>query len=293
MTDAIATTTDRKQEFISLFEQHSGALNAVSGDAINRCREHALEDFNRLGLPTKKNEDYKYTPIESFFEGDFDMELTANPFRIDLDEIFRCNIPELDTDVVLMLNGFYYGTGSSFSMPDGVVVCSLNEAALKYPEIFSKHYSAYADTGVDGLVALNTLFAQDGVFVYIPDGVELNRPLQIINLSHSFRSLRITRRNLVVAGKQAKAGIVICDHTLCERSYMINSLTEVFLDEGAQVDYSRIQNENNLSAQINNHFISQRGQSRFNGHLIALHAGLSRNNFLVDLNEPQCDCSLN
>ncbi|MBN2481111.1 MAG: Fe-S cluster assembly protein SufD [Bacteroidales bacterium] len=288
----LTSDTVIKQQIIDQFEKHADELNKGSGSQINRFRKQALNDFNRLGIPTTKNENYRYTPVDRFLHGNYDLELLANPFRINLEDVFKCNIPELDTDVLLILNGFYYGSERQLNLPDGVIICSLNEASQRYPDIFNAHYSKYADTATDGLVAMNTLFARDGIFVYLPEDTELNRPLQIINLTYSFNNLRITRRNLVVAGKNAKAGIVICDHSLCEQSYHINSLSEICLGDHAHIDYARIQNENNLSAQINNVFVNQQANSHFNSHIITLHAGLSRNNFYVKLRDPYCECNL-
>ena len=94
-----------------------------------------------------------------------------DPFKVNLREIFKCDIPELDTYVVLVLNGFYYTDNKLAGLPEGIIICGLNEASVKYPDIFSQHYGKYADTATDGLIALNTMFAHDGVFVYVPDGV--------------------------------------------------------------------------------------------------------------------------
>jgi Fe-S cluster assembly protein SufD len=142
-------------------------------------------------------------------------------------------------------------------------------------------------------VALNTLFAQDGVFVYIPRKTVLDKPLQIINLSHSFNNLRITRRNLIIADDHASAGIVVCDHTLCNRSYLANSLTEVFVGENTALAYDRLQNENSLSTQINHLFVHQLGGSRFSSNSISLHGGLIRNNFYVGQHGEHCETNLN
>ena len=57
-------------------------------------------------------------------------------------------------------------------LPEGVVICSIAEASVKYKELFEQHYNQYTKPAdADGLVALNTAFAQDGVFVYVPDRV--------------------------------------------------------------------------------------------------------------------------
>ncbi len=275
---------DIKGDLINLFRQHTDILESGSGHILNTYREQAFNDFDRLGIPTTGNEAYRYTPLDKYLQGNYDVELNANPFKIDLQDIFKCHIPELDTHVILVLNGFFYSLTRAGQLPEGVLVCGLNEASVLYPELFHRHYSHYADTSADGLVALNTLFAQDGVFVYVPPDTVVEKPLQIINLSHSFKNLRITRRNLFIAEDNARVNIVVCDHTLCQQSYLANSLTEVYAGRNALVDFNRLQNENSLSTQINNLFVHQEENSRFAGNSISLHGGLIRNNFYVKLN---------
>jgi Fe-S cluster assembly protein SufD len=286
-------STDLKGDLISLFRQNTAALETNSGSILNMYREQAFHDFDRLGIPTTRNENYRYTPLEKYFQGNYEVEMTINPFKIDIRSVFKCDVPELDTLVVLVLNGFYATDNQTGQLPEGVVICGLNEASVKYPEIFHKHYAHYADTSIDGLVALNTLFAQDGVFVYIPENTVIEKPLQIINLSHSYKNLRITRRNLIVAEENARASIVVCDHTLCNQSYLANSLTEIFIGKNAGISFDRLQNENSLSTQINNLFIHQLENSRFAGTSISLHGGLIRNSFYSLLNGPNAETSLN
>jgi Fe-S cluster assembly protein SufD len=285
--------TDLKRDLISLFRQNTGIIETRSGHILNLYREQAFHDFDRLGIPTIKNENYRYTPLEKYFQGNYEVEMNANPFKIDIGSIFKCDVPELDTHVVLVMNGFYAADNHPGKLPEGFVICGLNEASVKFPDLFHKHYSHYADTSTDGLVALNTLFAQDGVFVYIPKNTVIEKPLQIINLSHSFKNLRITRRNLIVAEENAAANIVVCDHTLCHQSFLANSLTEIFVGKNAYISYDRLQNENSLSTQINNLFIHQLESSRFTGNCISLHGGLIRNNFYALLNGPNSETNLN
>lgn len=291
--DESTVSTVLKRDLISLFRQSTGTLETSSGRILNLHREQAFHDFDRLGIPTTKNENYKYTPLEKYFQGNYDVELHSNPFKVNIKSLFKCDVPELDTYVVLVLNGFYSADNQTGQLPKGVVVCGLNEASVKYPEIFHKHYSHYADTSADGLVALNTLFAQDGVFIYIPENTVIEKPLQIINLSHSFKNLRITRRNLIVAEENSIANIVVCDHTLSDQSYLANSLTEIFAGKNAILSYDRLQNENGKSTQINNLFVHQLENSRFTASCISLHGGLIRNNFYVLLNGEHAETNLN
>ncbi len=280
-------------DLISLFQQNTEILETSSGKIINLQRNQAFKDFDRLGIPTTKNENYKYTPLEKYFAGNYDVDLEANPFKVDIKSIFKCDVPELDTHVILVLNGFYSEANHVEKLPEGVIICGLNEASIKHPELFRKHYARYADTSLDGLVALNTLFAQDGVFIYIPANTLVDKPLQIINLSFSIKNLRLTRRNLIVVEDNSSADIVVCDHTLSNKSFLANSLTEIYAGNNARISYDRLHNENSLSTQINNLFIHQTKGSTFSGNVISLHGGLIRNNFYALLNGPGAETNLN
>jgi len=289
----VITTGNLTSDLISLYRQNNSVLDTMSGKLLNLQRENAFHDFDKLGIPTVKNENYKYTPLEKYFAGNYDVDLEVNPFKIDVKSIFKCDVPNLDTHVVLVLNGFYYANDRNGELPEGLIICGLNEASVKYPALFEKHYARYADTSVDGLVALNTLFAHDGVFIYIPDNAEMTKPLQVINLSYSDKNLRITRRNLIVAGNNAKAAIVVCDHTLSNQSFLTNSLTEIFVGRQASVNYDWLQNENGKSTHINNLFIHQEESSSFCSSIVSLHGGLIRNNFYAVLAGQHSDTSLN
>lgn len=280
-------------ELITLYRENNGLLENISGKLLNQHREHAFHDFDKLGIPTVKNENYKYTPLEKYFAGNYDVELQANPFKLDVNSIFKCDVPDLNTHVVLVMNGFYYSSDQMDSLPQGIIICGLNEASVKYPELFDKHYSKYADTSIDGLVALNTLFAHDGVFIYIPDGIQMTRPLQVINLSYSDRNLRITRRNLIVTGDNVRSAIVVCDHTVSNHSFLTNSLTEIYAGRNTSINYDWLQNENGQSTHINNIFIHQEEASTFGSSIVSLHGGLIRNNFYAELAGQHADTSLN
>jgi Fe-S cluster assembly protein SufD len=277
---------------LQLYSEHTEVLSNGNGPEVNHQRAKALDDFRRLGIPTTKNEAYRYTRIEDYLKGEYDMEFVNDPFRINLKDIFKCDIPELGTHVVLVLNGFYYLENQVEGLPEGIIICGLKEASFKYPEIFNRHYGKYAATDTDGLVALNTMFANDGVFVYIPGGISLERPLQIINLSFSLRNLRIIRRNLIVADDNTSCNIVVCDHTLCAHSFITNSLTEIYAGRGARIDFSRMQNENGFSSQITHTFIRQEEKSAVTSNTVSLHGGLIRNNFFVKLNGRGCESNL-
>jgi Fe-S cluster assembly protein SufD len=277
------TTIELQEELTKLYTSNADKINKDTSDLINSFRDKAFEDFQRLGIPTKKNEYYRYTDLMSYLSGDYSLEMAPARFAVKLEDLFKCDIPELDTYIVLVLNGFYYEQNNHQNIPKGVIISSLAEASIKYPEIVNIHYGKYANTSLDSLAALNTLFAQDGIFVYVPKNVILDKPIQIINIGYSFSNLRVTRRNLIVTEKSSSATVLICDHTLCKQSFITNSLTEIFTGENSRLDLIKTQNENGNSSQISNTFVHQAAYSVFTSNSITLHGGLIRNNIFAKL----------
>ena len=149
-----------------------------------------------------------------------------------------------------------------------------------------------ADPSKDPLVALNGTFAQDGIFIYIPDHVVIEKPIQIINLLRSEDDLYVTLRNLVLVGKNAQVKLMFCDHTLAPNSYIANYLTEVHMAEDSVVDIYGIQNQHNGTAYLNGLFVRQERNARLITNTISLHGGLTRNHLHVDLQGEHAEASL-
>lgn len=273
-----------QQEFVELFNGNSGVLLAEDTPLVNQSRQQAYKSFQKLGIPTRKNEAYKYTNLEQYLTGaEYDYELAPLNFEVNLDDIFHCDIPELATQIALILNGFYYKHNRPIDLPKGVILCGLGEATKKYPELVEKHFGKYADSNVDSMVALNSMFARDGIFLYVPRNVVIETPIQIINVGYSFKNLRINRRNLIILEDNAQASVLFCDHSLCAKSFITNSLTEIYTGDNAQLDFTRLQNENSNSSQISNTFAYQKGNSSLTNNTLSLHGGLIRNNIFVKL----------
>jgi len=277
------TTLELQEELSTLYTANADRIAEGTGKLVNEFRPRAFEDFKRLGIPTKKNEDYRYTDLMSYLQGDYSYEIAPAKISVSLEDLFHCDIPELNTHIVLVLNGFYYSHNEIEPLPKGVIISSFAEASIKYPELVNKHYAQYADTSLDSLAALNTLFAQDGIFMYIPKNVQIKKPIQIINIGFSLNNLRVTRRNLIVAEEGSGSSILVCDHTLCKKSFITNSLTEIYIGKGAHMEYLRMQNENGNSSQISNTFVHQEASSTFTSNTISLHGGLIRNNIFAKL----------
>lgn len=262
-------------------------LMAASSSVFNKYRPEAMEAFRELGVPDKSHEAYKYTDIQQSFLHPFHKYIEPRKIIFSVEDMFHCDIPDLNTEVLLLVNGWFHQNQSTMkTLPNGMIIGSMAEAARKYPDIVAEHYGKYADFRQDGLIALNTSFAQDGTFIYVPKNSGSDHAVQIVNILLSPEDLLVQHRNLVIVEEGAKAVVVVCDHSLSAHKFLTNAVTEVFVGKNAQLEFYKVQNEHNDSRQLSTTHFHQERDSRVNFNTISLHGGLIRNNVYVKLAGP-------
>jgi len=278
----------------SLFEKNRELLNQGSSPLLNRMREVSIKRFLKAGIPDHKTEDYKYTNLKPAFEKSYRQELVRETGLINLNEVFKCNIPQLDTHLVFLVNGWFYsGNNPGTELPKGVVLGGLEQIANEKPELLENYMNRQAGLSNDPFVALNTAFAKDGFFIYIPKGVVIEKPIQFINLLSSDDALMATQRNLVISEAGSQAKILVCDHTLTTTPFLYNTVTEVFAGEDALIDVYTIQNHHNQSTSINSFFCKLEHNTNLVTGTVSLHGGLIRNNLKVTFNGDHAEANVN
>lgn len=281
---------DATEIFLELYRRNRDLLHNSSPGFISDIREEAISSLEKLKIPGSKSEDYKYLRLDKLLEQNLDHVFAPRKIDFNIDDIFSCDIPELDTEVLLVLNGYYLHRKEGLTTLDnGVIYGSLKAAAKKYPDLVSKHYGRYADHTSDSLTALNAAFAQDGVFLYVPSNQKPERPFQIIHLLLEERDIMVQHRNLFILEENAEAEVLICDHTLSTHAFLTNSVTEIYAGKNAEMNITRVQNEHNGSSQLTNLYTWQERDSRTSTNYITLHGGVVRNNVRVYLNGENAD----
>ncbi|MFW5726121.1 MAG: Fe-S cluster assembly protein SufD, partial [Bacteroidota bacterium] len=193
-----------------------------------------------------------------------------------------------------LLNGWYvFKNAPLTTLHNGTIIGSLSKAMEVYPELVVKHIGKAAMIDQPGLTALNTAFFQDGVFIYVPENVKVEKPVQLINLVDSENPLLIHPRHLVIQEKNSQLTLVHCDHSLSHKLSFTNSLTEGFLDNGASLEFYKIQNKGPESAVISNAYFKQKGESNLRSHSLVLNGGFTKNTINVELMEPETKAELN
>lgn len=264
-----------------------------SPDVMNDVRNKAFQDFVMQGIPTRKNENYKYTNLHPHFLPDYNFVHKQENNDVDTATVFRCDVPQLNIEPRLIFNGWYNKTDNkSLNLPEGVILCSLAEIAKTNPELIKKYYAKIAKTDADSMVALNTAYAKDGYFIYIPKNVIVENPIQLINFLQAENSTFVTQRNLVIIEPGGSANLILCDHTLNLNQYLNNTVTEIFVGENANLDYYTLQNQHNNTTSINSVFIQQERDSVVTTHTYSLHGGLIRNNLKFVLNGENAEANM-
>ncbi len=280
---------DINKKYIDIFESCAEQFRKSDTDFMFAKRKQALEDFRKNGLPTAKTENYRNFNIADIFSTEFGNVL-QNKTNIDLNEYFKCEVENMDAEVVLVSNGMYYDQNKV--LPNNAIVCSLKEAQTKHRDIFEKYYNTSAANFGDGFVNLSTMLADDGLFVYIPDNVRLEKTLQIINLNHGFGSKNIVKRNLIVLGENSSLSVVVCDHTLNSSSNFVIDTTESFIGKGSKLTHYTIQNEPDKSSLVSNHLAELQGNANIESFVLTLHGGIVRNNLRIRFNGEHSDANL-
>ncbi|MBQ6204494.1 MAG: Fe-S cluster assembly protein SufD [Prevotella sp.] len=287
------------QQYIDLYRQAEGIIKAHSAEPMNAVRDGAFADFQRLGFPSKKEERYRYTDMAALFEPDYGLNLNRFEIPVDPYQAFRCDVPNLSTSLYFVVNDSFYNKAlPQAHLPEGVIIGSLRENV----DSFNQYYGRLAKTSEDAITALNTMLVQDGLLVYVPKNVKVDRAIQVINILKA-PSLKgsageqapfmVNRRVLIVLEEGAEAKFLFCDHAADDCHFLTTQVIEAFLGDNAKLDLYCMEETHAKNIRVSNVYIDQQRNSRVNHNVITLHNGITRNKLNLELNGEGAECSCN
>ncbi len=278
--------------YVSHFREAELEITGDSPDVLNVPRQAALKNLISLGIPTRKTENYRYTNLEPAFSGRYSFVHSCEHTDIQLKDVFKCDVPKLETNLITLLNGWFHTSSGKNSLPSGTIAESLERIAGSMNDLVAPRYSTLSEADPDPLVSLNTAYARDGYFLYVPRNGMPDIPFQVINFLQAEKDTFVNQRNLVVIEPGAEAIIIVCDHSLNMNNYLDNQVTEIFVGENASLDFYTIQNRHNRTTTFNSTFFHLERDSRLTTHTITLHGGLVRNNVKVLLDGQNSEANL-
>lgn len=281
-------------QYTDLYEQARDMIFRHSAQPMNAVRDEAFEDFKRIGLPNRKVEKYKYTDISKLFEPDYGVNLNRLEIPVDPYEAFKCDVPNLSTSLYFVVNDAFYTKALPKShLPEGVVVGSLAAVASENPDFIAKYYAQLAKTADDGVNALNTMLAQDGLYVYVPKNVKVDRAIQIINILRSDVDMMVNRRVLIVVEEGAEIKLLFCDHSADDCNFLATQVIEAYVGDNASLDLYCLEETHAKNVRVSNLYINQNANSRVNHNVITLHNGITRNTTTLTFCGEGAECVLN
>jgi len=253
-------------------------INSKSeNDTFKEIRKQALDNFKKLGFPTRKEEAWKYTSLNSILREEYQLEISEP--KIDIEKIKSYFLPEADTYKVIFVNGILQENLSTLVNTEGFVIDTLAKAKDTgvHKEIIAKHYNQIAKK--ESMAELNTAMNFDGLFVYINKSIIVDKPIELFNFAiGTNNALLLQPRNLIVAEDNAQVQIIERHQNLGESSVFTNSVTEVYNSKDAQVKLYKIQANTETSSLVDGTYILQEGNTESSVHTFSFGGKITRNN---------------
>lgn len=280
---------DLKEKLLSSFLIFEDNVNEEA--YVHNIRNEAIKTFEEKGFPSKKEEAWKYTSLNRILKEDYSV-FPKQENALEYRDIKKYFIHDIDTYKIVFIDG-KYSSHLSQTTHDGIDVC-LMSSALKKPKyrlIIENYFNKAATT--DSLTSLNTAFSSEGAYIHIPKNKLVEKPIQIIHFSTGNEAATMLQpRNLIVVDENSHVQIIERHQSLTDNAVLTNSVTEIFTNKRAIVDYYKIQNDNSNASLIDNTYIKQKQESVASVHTFVFGGKLVRNNLNFYQNGQRIDSTL-
>jgi Fe-S cluster assembly protein SufD len=272
--------------FVEQFSRHAGSLPGRGMSWLAKLRCDAIERFAAAGLPTTRDEDWKYTSLRGVDSRHFD---AAPPVRSPLTIASLAELALPDANLLVFVDGrlrpeLSYGG----HLPNGVRLTGLASLLAEPPDWLQPLLAEEAGAGFE---ALNTAFMADGACLWLPPGAVLTTPVQLLFVTGG-SDLAIQTRNLIVAGADSRASIIEHHVGLGGQPYLANALTRLVVGDGARIEHAKLQQESPAAWHIAGVRARLGADTRFNSTSIALGGALARVGIDVGLDAEGASCEL-
>ncbi len=251
-------------------------------------RRQYLARFSKIGFPTQRDEDWRYTPLRPITSKNFNV-VTAPERDVDLSGF---KIPALHSHQIVFVDGHLDRKQSALDLSqDGVSIQPLSAVLRENPDLVEKYFGRPVKNNSHGFTALNGALYEDGAVIKIAAGAHIKKPIELIFLSRTGMAIS-QPRNLVVAGRNSKAQIIERYISNSTAHTLTNSTTEIIVGHHAAIDYYIVQTQSPSAYQVCGVWVKQARGSRFSCRTITLGGGLVRNDLRVALNGSGAHCGL-
>ena len=273
-------TETLKDKILTDFAVWQQSLNGMSGLPFNAKRKAAMEQFEKIGFPNLKTEEWRHTNVAPVLAHSFKQIFAPTKTQV-TKEVVASFIPDgLKANVLVFVNGFFAKELSSvISDTKKILITTLAEARTTHAELVNTHFAKHLNADSNSFILLNEAFTQDGVVLEIPENTTLNEPVYILNITETTSDNILTHpHNLIIAGKHSTVTVIENFHTIGDKLSFTNNITEIFIDELARVDYYKIQDQQEKEINIGTTQVAQQANSLFYAFTITTGASFTKNN---------------
>ncbi|TFG75459.1 MAG: Fe-S cluster assembly protein SufD [Flavobacteriales bacterium] len=281
---------DLKDKLIASFMAFEN--NVDIDHPVHDVRTEAIRNFENKGFPSKKEEAWKYTSLNSLQKVDFSIfpkEFNALEYK----DVKKYFLHEIDTYKIVFIDGMY-SSYLSETTHDGVDICLMSSALTKpmYKQIIDVYFNKVASRD-DSLTTLNTAFSREGAYIYIPKNKMPKKPVEIIHFATGNETaLLLQPRNLIIVEENAELQVIERHQSLTTNEVLTNSVTEIYAAKSAILDYYKVQNDLGSASLIDNTYINQKSKSAVSVHTFSFGGKLTRNNLNFFQNGEYIDSTL-
>jgi len=260
---------------------------------LQDLRDRAAARFGALGFPTTRDEEWRFTNVAPIASSEFRL-VDADGAHASEAELSDYLYSDAEHRIVVVNGRVSPELTRAAGLPAGVRAGSLAGAMTQQPEIVQRYFGQLADFGTKAFTALNTAFAGDGAYVYVPDGVVLDRPLHLLFVTTSTAARVMTSaRALIVAGDRTQVRIVETFVGPRGAVYFTNAVTEIVAGEHSIVDHYKVQEESFDAFHVASMHVHAARSATFSSHSFSLGGKLARNDVNALLDGEGAECTLN
>lgn len=290
MSAVVAGTDD---PYVQQFAELSGRLPGSAVPWLHRRREEALDQFSRLGFPTTRDEDWKYTNVRPIIKRPFELASECCVGLVE-DDLGDDLLPELEAHRLVFVNGRLAPQLSRLGdLPEGVSLDGLARLLDSEPESVETYLGRLAKPSAHGFAALNLAYMTDGAVLRVGKGVAMEHPIHLLYVATPQAAyMGYHLRNLVIAEEGSRAQVIEHYVTLGEAVCLNNVVTEVAVGASATVAHYKLQQESEKTYHVATLEVQQVEASRFDSYSVSMGGALTRNDINASLDAEGAHCEL-
>lgn len=283
-----------QEKLISNFEAFEAKLNGSASLPVHNIRKQAIEAFKTNGIPGPRNEEYKYTNLGKALDKAFDFGKSPERPTLTSEQVSKYYIPELDSNQLVFINGRLSKEMSKIISPESeLMIKDLATAFEEDQEKIGQFFSKQADYNKDAFVALNTAFSHDGCFIHVPKNTVVEKPIALYFINDASKGQAFNNpRNLFLIEQSSEVTFLEDFNTEGSNESLTNIVTEIVVEENANVQYYKLQNNKDTAYHVGTTQVYQARSSTFSAYTFTLNGAMIRNNMNIVVDGEGCESNM-